>query len=250
MRPRHGWFVPTFGHALLVTGLALLLTPTWQGALGAPAAFPWWAALGGVLLFAVGNYLHFSAPPSTFGWVLLVLLVAYAGQSIGTVLIGSTVSGFIGALAMTPVVLWIASLRNGAPSQLTFLPAFWLLVPGAAGLVGLTEAVGTTEGLEDFATALTSVMSIALGVLIGTALYRVVHHGAEEIAAFHIDVPAALAEEEEPPFWARIVPGTPRSIWGGRRRTPREATSPGGTGGTGGTGVDAASDSASQGEGP
>ena len=109
------------------------------------------------------------------------------------------------------------------PSQLTFLPGFWLLVPGAAGLVGLTEAVGTSEGLEDFATALTSVMSIALGVLIGTALYRVAHRGAEEIAAFHIDVPAALAEEEAPPFWARLVPGTPRSIWGGRRRTAPKA---------------------------
>src|SRR5918993_1297636 len=33
MRPRYGWVVRTFGHALLVTGLALLLTPTWQGAL-------------------------------------------------------------------------------------------------------------------------------------------------------------------------------------------------------------------------
>ena len=32
MRPSYGWFVRTFGHALLVTGLALLLTPTWQGA--------------------------------------------------------------------------------------------------------------------------------------------------------------------------------------------------------------------------
>lgn len=346
MRPRYGWFVRTFGHALLVTGLALLLTPTWQGAvvafvlgafiglaklvrsqtlqlvfpvfaafacalvvfliapyveigdpirlliaplatflpggvlttgtvelaagqmvagasrlvlglvqlalltfgilaagtvvgvessrylsLGTSDAFPWWTAIGGVLLFAVGNHLHFSAPSSTFGWVLLVLFVAYAGQQVGQVLIGSTVSGFIGAVAMTPVVLWIASLRHGVPSQLTFLPGFWLLVPGAAGLVGLTEAIGTSEGLEDFATALTSVMSIALGVLIGTALYRVVHRGAEEIAAFHIDVPAALAEEERPPFWARMVPGTPRSIWGARRRAPRETTSEGGAGG-------------------
>lgn len=332
MKPAHGWLVRTFGHAVLVTGLALLLAPTWQGAiiafglgafvglaklvrsptlqlvfpvfaafacalvvfliapyveigdpirlliaplatflpggvlttavaelavgqmlsgasrlvfgmvqlallafgilaagtvvgvastsyspLEASAPFPWWTAILGVLLFAVGNYLHFSAPRRTFGWVLFVLVVAYAGQAVGTALIGSTVSGFIGAVAMTPVVLWIASLRNGAPSQLTFLPAFWLLVPGAAGLVGLTEAVGTAHGLEDFADALTAIMSIALGVLIGTALYRVVHHGAEELAEFHIDVPAALAEEREPPFWARLVPGTPRSLWGGRR---------------------------------
>ncbi|WP_022888862.1 threonine/serine ThrE exporter family protein [Agromyces italicus] len=339
MKPGHGWLVRTFGHAVLVTGLALLLTPTWQGALiafglgafvglaklvrsptlqlvfpvfaafasalavfliapyveigdpirlliaplatflpggvlttavgelaggqmlagasrlvfglvqlallafgilaagtvvgvesssysplEASAPFPWWVALVGVLLFAIGNYLHFSAPRRTFGWVLLVLLVAYTGQSVGGLLLGSTVGGFIGALAMTPVVLWIATLRNGAPSQLTFLPGFWLLVPGAAGLVGLTEAVGTARGLQDFADALTSIMSIALGVLIGTALYRVVHHGAEELADFHIDVPAALAEKDEPPFWARLVPGTPRSIWGRRRARPSTGT--------------------------
>ena len=335
MKPSHGWIVRTFGHAVLTTGLALLLAPTWQGALVAfvlgafigvaklvrsptlqivfpvfaafacatavfliapyfaigdpirlliaPLAtflpggvlttavvelaagqmlagasrlvfglvqlsllafgilaagtlvgvgsssyvaldsgdgFPWWTALFGVLLFAIGNYLHFSAPPRTFGWVLLVLLVAYTGQVVGGALIGASVSGFIGALAMTPVVLWIATLRHGAPSQLTFLPAFWLLVPGAAGLVGLTEAIGTTRGYEDFAEALISIMSIALGVLIGTALYRVVHQGAEEIADFHIDVPAALTEETTPPFWARLLPGTPRSFWGRRRGAP------------------------------
>lgn len=179
----------------------------------ASGEFPWWAAIGGVLLFAIGNYLHFSAPPATFGWVLLVLVVAYLAQALGTAFVGSTMSGFVGALAMTPVVLWVASLRRGAPSQLTFLPAFWLLVPGAAGLVGLTEAVGTTQGFEDFVTALTSVMSIALGVLIGTALYRTVHRGAEELAEFHIDMPAALTEVKTPPFWAKLIPGTPRSFW-------------------------------------
>ncbi|GGI46396.1 uncharacterized membrane protein YjjP (DUF1212 family) [Agromyces flavus] len=347
MRQRHGWLVRTFGHALLTTGLALLLAPTWQGALvafglgaligllklvrsrtlqlvfpvfaafvcaivvfllaphveiGDPirlliaplatflpggmlttatmelaagqmiagsarlvfglvqlsllsfgilaagtvigvadssyaplevtAPLPWWVPLIGVLCFAVGNHLHFSAPPSAFGWILLALVVAYAGQSVGSALVGSTVSGFIGALAMTPVVLWIATLRSGTPAQLTFLPAFWLLVPGAAGLVGLTEAVGTAAGLEDFVTALTSVMSIALGVLIGTALYRAVHHGAEGIAQFHVDVPAALHEEEQPPLWARFVPGTPRSFWGGGRRrgTTDTSRSPSATG--------------------
>ncbi|MET4160052.1 threonine/serine exporter family protein [Agromyces sp. PvR057] len=185
--------------------------------LEASSTLPWWIPMLGVLLFAIGNFLHFSAPRATFGWVLLTLVVAFTGQQIGIVLIGQTVSGFVGALAMTPVVLWIATLRHGAPSQLTFLPAFWLLVPGAAGLVGLTEAVGTSAGIESLAAALTSVMSIALGVLIGTALYRVVHHGAEEIAQFHVEVPAALTQNEEPPFWARILPGTPRSFWGHRK---------------------------------
>ncbi|WP_395245217.1 threonine/serine exporter ThrE family protein [Agromyces sp. MMS24-K17] len=185
--------------------------------------FPWWTAVLGVLLFAVGNFLHFSAPGRTFGWILLVLLVAYAGQSIGSVLVGATISGFVGAAVMTPLVLWIGTLKHGAPTQLTFLPAFWLLVPGAAGLVGLTEAVGSGASLEDFADALTSIMSIALGVLIGTAVYRFAKHGAAEVASFHIDVPA-LREEEEPPLWARFVPGTPRSFWGRARR--EASTSP------------------------
>ena len=219
MRPRLGWVTRTFGHAVLTTGLALLLAPTWQGAivafaLGAgigllklvrsptlqlimpiAAAFvcaaavfllaeiieigdpirlliaplvtflpggvlttatvelasgqmisgasrlvygfvqlallafgilaagtvvgvesrtyeplevasslPWWVALIGILVFALGNYLHFSAPASTFGWVLLALIVAYAGQWVGAALLGPLVGGFVGAVAMAVVV--------------------------------------------------------------------------------------------------------------------------------------------------
>lgn len=318
MRPRLGWFTRTLGHAILTTGLALLLAPTWQGALVAfglgfgigllklarsptlqlimpiAAAFvcaaavfllaevieigdpirlliaplvtflpggvlttatvelaagqmisgasrliygfvqlallafgilaagavvgvstasyepldassflPWWVPLLGILVFALGNYLHFSAPPSTFGWVLLALVVAYVGQWAGTEFIDPAVGGFLGAVAVTPVVFWISGLRHGAPSQLTFLPAFWLLVPGAAGLVGLTEAFATDNGLADFTAALVSVMSIALGVLIGTALYRVVHHGAEEFVQFAV-APPEEDEEPAPTLWHRL----------------------------------------------
>jgi hypothetical protein len=110
-------------------------------------------------------------------------------------------------------VLWIATLRHGVPSQLTFLPAFWLLVPGAAGLVGLTEAIGTARGYQDFAEALISIMSIALGVLIGTALYRGIRQGAEGIAEFHIEVPVEAADEKPAPFLARLLPGTSQSFW-------------------------------------
>lgn len=168
------------------------------------AVLPWWVPFLGVLVFAVGNYLHFSAPSSTFGWVVLTLTVAYLGQLAGGALIGATVSGFIGALAMTPVVLWIATLRNGAPSQLTFLPAFWVLVPGAAGLIGLTEAVTSEAGFVDFAAALVTVMSIALGVLIGTALYRAITRGAQEIVQFAVALPAERQDEPRSGLWERV----------------------------------------------
>ncbi|MCI2956489.1 threonine/serine exporter family protein [Agromyces atrinae] len=172
---------------------------------GAP--LPWWVAIVGLVLFAIGNYLHFSAPAATFGWVLLTIGVAYSAQLVGGLIAGAEVSGFIGALAMTPVVHAIAALPKGAPTQITFLPAFWVLVPGAAGLVGLTEAVGSNAGLTDFVSALTTVMSIALGVLIGTALYRFARQGAAEIADFHIELPHAASEAPPSTWWGRMTRG-------------------------------------------
>jgi uncharacterized membrane protein YjjB (DUF3815 family) len=131
---------------------------------------PWWVEWVGVLLFAVGIYFYLSVPTWTFAWVVLVLFVAFAVQTNTASFAGPTFSAFFGAVVMTPLVLWIASRDYGAPSQITFLPAFWLLVPGASGLIGLTEAVAV--GLAGLGAALATVLSIALGVLIGTALFR------------------------------------------------------------------------------
>jgi uncharacterized membrane protein YjjP (DUF1212 family) len=189
---------------ILAAGTVVGVADSSYAPLASAESLPWWVGWLALLLFAIGNYLHFSAPGSTFAW-----------QLIGTALLGATVSGFIGALAMTPVVLWIASLPKGAPAQLTFLPAYWLLVPGAAGLVALTEAVGANEGFDDFPLALVSIMSIALGVLIGTALYRAVHHGAEELAAFHIEKPIAAVTGGAGSIWSRL-----RSRLGSRFRSP------------------------------
>ncbi len=52
--------------------------------------------------------------------------------------------------------------------------AFWLLVPGAAGLIGVTAIVGTNSRLApaDFTATMVTVLAIALGVLIGTAAVR------------------------------------------------------------------------------
>jgi uncharacterized membrane protein YjjP (DUF1212 family) len=133
-----------------------------------------WAPWIGVLIVAIGDFLHFSAPRRSMLWILLVLFTAYAGQAMGGAVFGGAISGFFGALAMTPLVLWIDDRPFGVPSLVTFLPAFWLLVPGAVGLIGVTEIVGSDHalGAEDLATALTSVAAIALGVLIGSAAYH------------------------------------------------------------------------------
>jgi uncharacterized membrane protein YjjB (DUF3815 family) len=101
-----------------------------------------WAAWLGVVVFTVGIYLHFSAPLGSLPWILFVLLAAFAGQSLGEALFGGQLSGFVGAVIMTPLPLWVEKLPHGPPKPVTFLPAFWLLVPGATGLIGVTQIVG------------------------------------------------------------------------------------------------------------
>ena len=136
----------------------------------------WWAPWLGVIAFGVAAAFYFSAPRGSLRWLLVVLLAAWVGQLLGNELVGSDVSGFFGALAMTPVALAVARLPSGPPSQVTFLPAFWLLVPGALGLIGVTEVVGNpaAAGIEDLVKPLGSVVSIALGVLCGIALHRTI----------------------------------------------------------------------------
>jgi uncharacterized membrane protein YjjP (DUF1212 family) len=134
----------------------------------------WWAPWLGVLVFGLAAALHFSAPKGALPWLMLVLVAAWLGQLLGDRLVGPDVSGFFGALAMAPVALAIAQTPGGPPSQVTFLPAFWLLVPGALGLIGVTEIVGdpATATLEALVEPVGSIVSIALGVLAGVSLYR------------------------------------------------------------------------------
>lgn len=133
-----------------------------------------WAPWIGVVMFGLAASAYFSAPRGSLRWLLVVLLVAWVGQRLGDLVVGGDVSGFFGALAMTPVALAISRLRGGPPSQVTFLPAFWLLVPGALGLIGVTEVVGnpSAAGVDDLVKPLGAIVSIALGVLCGVSLFR------------------------------------------------------------------------------
>jgi uncharacterized membrane protein YjjP (DUF1212 family) len=133
-----------------------------------------WTSVVALVVIALGNHLHQCAPRRALPWILLVLAVASAGQEFGAAVFAPELSGFFGALAMTPVVLLIGRRRAGPPSMLLFLPAFWLLVPGAAGLIGVTAIVGTSSRLApaNFTATMVTVLAIALGVLIGTAAVR------------------------------------------------------------------------------
>jgi uncharacterized membrane protein YjjB (DUF3815 family) len=134
----------------------------------------WWAPWLGVLLFGIAAFVYFSAPRGALPWLMAVLYTAWLGQLAGEWLLGTNGSGFVGALVMTPVAIAVSRLPGGPPAQVTFLPAFWLLAPGAVGLIGVAESFADPagSGLENLVPPLASILSIALGVLCGTSVYN------------------------------------------------------------------------------
>ena len=87
---------------------------------------------------------------------------------------------------MTPVAYAVERHPSGPPALVSFLPAFWLLVPGALGLIGVTEslAADTAAGIQDFIASLGSIIAIALGVLCGYPLYRSIAYSLGWLSEF------------------------------------------------------------------
>jgi uncharacterized membrane protein YjjP (DUF1212 family) len=137
-------------------------------------AAPWaqvapWA---GVLVFGAGVYLTFSAPRNSFWWMLLVLLLAFAAQQLTAGLLGKEISGFFGTLVATPLGYLIQKRYNGPPAMVTFLPTFWLLVPGALGLLTVKRLLSDPARLDGLISVAFTLASIALGALVGASLYK------------------------------------------------------------------------------
>ncbi|WP_454051741.1 threonine/serine ThrE exporter family protein [Cellulomonas sp. Marseille-Q8402] len=127
----------------------------------------------GVVLFGVGTVVFRCGRPRTVGWVVVVLSVAYGAQVLGDALLGGVLSAFVGALAMTPVALAVARFPSGPSPLASFLPAFWMLVPGALGLVGVTSLLeGDSSGVSTLVTTVATMVAIAFGVVLGLAATR------------------------------------------------------------------------------
>jgi uncharacterized membrane protein YjjP (DUF1212 family) len=137
---------------------------------------PW----AGILVMALGFFLYFCGPRLSLLYLTGVLLVAYAVQVVGQLVGGSLLSGFLAAIALTVAAYLVQALPGAPPAVVCFLPAFWLLVPGAAGLIGLTQSAGGAFGTSDIWTVIGSLVTVALGVLAGMGAYRVIYRLAPE----------------------------------------------------------------------
>ncbi len=143
-----------------------------------------WAPWAGVLVFGLGVYFHFSAPAGSLHWMILVLLLAFLAQRLASVFLGSELSGFFGMLVATPLGYLIQNRFRGPPAVVTFFPAFWLLVPGALGLLSVTRMFSDrAAGIDGLVTVTYVITSIALGTLVGASLYRWVAERLGELGA-------------------------------------------------------------------
>jgi uncharacterized membrane protein YjjB (DUF3815 family) len=125
-----------------------------------------------VVVFGMGVYLTFSAPRRSFWWMLLVLLLAFAAQRLTAGHFGEEISGFFGALVAKPLGLLIQKRFRGPQSMVTFLPSFWLLVPGALGLLTVKRLLSDPARLDGLMSVAFTLASIALGALVGASLYN------------------------------------------------------------------------------
>ncbi|WP_156937648.1 threonine/serine ThrE exporter family protein [Haloglycomyces albus] len=160
-------FLLAFG---IFIGYQLMRTGT-----GVPSndALGGWAAWLGVAITGVGFYLFLSAPRGSLFWVMVVLYGVWMAMFVGQILASPLLGAFCAGLVLPLLSFSIENQENGTPAQVTFFPAFWLIVPGSLGLAGVAEFVsgtGISSGIADIITALLTVMSIALGVLVGSSL--------------------------------------------------------------------------------
>ena len=124
-----------------------------------------WLAVG---VFGLGITVYQCARPASIAWIMVVLYVAYGAQVLGDAFFAGVLSALVGAAVMTPVAVVIARQRTGPPALVSFLPAFWLLVPGALGLVGVASVLdGDVNGTRTIVTTVATMVAIALGMLLG-----------------------------------------------------------------------------------
>lgn len=127
----------------------------------------------GLILIGLSICLMEGVPLRMQGWVLLVLTMAFGAQIAGQELGSIGVGGFLGAIAASLGSSLVELRRPQLARLVLFLPAFWLLVPGSLGLVGVTELAAGRESAGQVALGVLGVViAISLGLLVGSSLGR------------------------------------------------------------------------------
>lgn len=140
----------------------------------------WWSPALGLVLVTAGICLQESVSRSIAPWIFLVLALTMTTQLAVQALTALAWPGAFAGAMVASVAAWsIAVLRRGLPRMVLFLPSFWLLVPGSVGLVSVAQ-LGLQSSLSGptATLAVSVVLAIALGLVGGTSLARLVRAAA------------------------------------------------------------------------
>ncbi|WP_421121732.1 threonine/serine exporter ThrE family protein [Aquihabitans daechungensis] len=140
---------------------------------GLPDQLGAWAPWLGVVIFAAGVMVTHSAPGRSGAGLAVVLVAAWCGQLAGNAVGGAYVGAFLGAVVLVLASTLVARWPGAMAAHAAFLPGFWLLVPGAMGLIGLTRWAGSAGVLrvDDLVATVGSIFAVAVGVLFGAQLW-------------------------------------------------------------------------------
>jgi len=134
-----------------------------------------WTLYAAIAVIAVGLYFYLSAPPGSLPWLVISVAVATLTQTLAGLVLDSAHCGFVAAVVSIPFVMLVARLRGTPPAAVLSLAAFWSLVPGQLTFMSVSRDVtGDVAGIAGLSTAGASILSIALGSLVGWSLWRAV----------------------------------------------------------------------------
>ncbi|XIE80714.1 threonine/serine exporter family protein [Streptomyces sp. SBR177] len=155
--------------------LGLYVTDTPARALfdvAAEADLPRWALFLSWIVFTAGTVLAFAVPARLF-WPLLALVYLTVGvQSLVTKLIGETGGTFVAAAVLAATATLLTRRPDRPPRLVLLLPGFFTLTVGSLGMRGLSTLAGghVIAGFRDLLQLVTTVVAIAVGLLLGATL--------------------------------------------------------------------------------
>lgn len=176
-------FVLGVGAALAVVGGPALLLDT-----SAPEGPGWWAPLLGLAVVTVAIALLESVPVRQAPWLAVAILATFTAQALTIAVVDTRWAGaFVGAVVAALLSTLLEYVRPELPRMVTFLPSFWLLVPGSLGLISLAQfEVGAGEAATALADVVVVVAAIALGVIVGAALAAPLRRLARQLGLPHL----------------------------------------------------------------
>jgi uncharacterized membrane protein YjjB (DUF3815 family) len=136
--------------------------------------FPWWAPYPGHIIFTIGVALAFQMRRSDVPLAIAVTLIVTAISQTGAILFGDTAGTFLAAIGMTVIAGYIAQDPKRAPAYVWMITPFFMLTPGSHGLRAFESIIGgqPITGVEDLGTMFGTLLTIALGMIVGVGFTK------------------------------------------------------------------------------